>query len=193
MAVGQRLIAIALALMFVSYAATQWLAIRQLTPSAKMPSYHRIGTSDDPRLNQPNYSEGDEIRNALRRDVLTAANDLRESPCNDYMRDRYIAAATKYARAWLSIAACFPHCNANGKEGDQLDRAAKAFKTPFDDEVTSAMARVHQTDTIREGDFTPDVALWIAMRSRDIAINPAASPANRAAARASREPLACRP
>lgn len=197
--VSYRFISILVAMVFVSFVTAQWLATaqwlipRQLMPNAKMPSFHRIGTSDDPRLNQPNDSDDDEVRDGLRRDVLTAADDLRESPCNDYMRDRYIAAATKYARAWLSIATCFPHCNPNGKEGDQLDRAAKAFKTPFDDRVTSAMARVHQTDTIRDGDFAPDVALWVAMRSRDIAINPTASAANRTSARASRESLTCRP
>jgi hypothetical protein len=194
MVVSHRLISIAVAVVFVFYVAAQLLTTRQLMPSTKIPSFHRIGTSEDPRENQPNDSDGDVVRDGLRREVLAAADDLRENPCNDYMRDRYIAATTRYARAWLSIATCFPHCNPNeGKEGDQLERAAKAFKTPFDDRVISAMARVHQTDTIRQGDFKPDVVLWVAMRSRDIAINPAATPANRASARASREPLTCRP
>jgi len=190
-----RFLAIAVAMLFVSYATVQWLTTpRQLMPDARVPSFHRIGTSDDPRQNQPNDSDGDEVRDGLRRDVLAAADDLRESPCNDYMRDRYIAAATKYARAWLSIAPCFPHCNPARKVEDaQLDRAKKAFDTPFDDRVSEAMARAHQTDTIREGDFAPDVVRWVAMRSRDILINPVANPAARESERERREPLSCRP
>lgn len=192
--VSYRFIAIAVAVLFVSYATVQWLLTpRQVMPDARIPSFHRIGTSDDPRQNQPNDSDGDEVRDSLRRGVLTTADDLRESPCNDYMRDRYIAAATKYAQAWLSIAPCFPHCNANKKEEDQLDRAAKAFKTPFDDRVTSSMVRVHETDTIRSGDFAPDVERWVAERSRDILINPVANPVARKSEREHRAPLTCRP
>jgi hypothetical protein len=179
--------------MFASYATVQWLVTpRQLMPDARVPSFHRIGTSDDPRENHdPNGSDGDEVRDSLRRGVLATANDLRESPCNDYMRNRYIAAATKYARAWLSIAPCFGHCTSN-KESAQLDLAAKAFKTPLDDRVTEAMVRVHQTDTIREGDFAPDVELWVAERSRDILVNPVANPVARKSEREHRARLSCR-
>jgi hypothetical protein len=193
--VSYRFIAIAVALLFVSYATVQsLLAPRQLMPDARMPSFHRIGTSDDPRQNQPNESDGDEVRDSLRRDVLVTANDLRESPCNDYLRDRYIAAATSYARGWLSIAPCFGHCNPNNKEeAAQLERAAKAFKTPFDDRVSDAMVRAHVTDTIREGDFAPDVVRWVASRSRDVAINPMAAPPARKSERERRVPLSCRP
>jgi hypothetical protein len=193
MAVSYRFISIAIALMLVSYVSVRMLSVGQLMPSAKIPSFHRVGSSDDPRQNQAIDSDSDEVRDSLRRDVLTTAEDLRQSPCNDYMRDRYIAAATKYARAWLSIAPCFPRCGGNRTEEDQLNRAARAFKTPFDDRVTEAMAAAHKTDTIREGDFTPDVVLWVAMRSRDIAMNPAADPAARKGVRESRAPLTCRP
>lgn len=190
-----RFMGIVVALMFASYATVQWLVTpRQLMPDARMPSFHRIGTSDDPRQNQPNDSDSDEVRDGLRRAVQAAADDLRESPCNDYMRDRYIAAATKYARAWLSIATCFPDCNPNKKVEDaQLHRAKKAFDTPFDDRVSEAMDRVHQTDTIREGDFAPDVVLWVAMRSHDRLINPMATAATRKSEREHRVPLSCRP
>jgi hypothetical protein len=190
-----RFMAIAFVLMFASYATVQWLTTpRQLMPDPRVPSFHRIGTSDDPRQNQPNDSDGDEVRDGLRRAVLATADDLRESPCNDYMRDRYIAAATKYARAWLSIAPCFPHCNPNKKvEEAQLDRAKKAFDTPFDDRVNEAMYRAHRTDTIREGDFAPDVVLWVAMRSHDRLINPMATTETRKSERELREPLSCRP
>jgi hypothetical protein len=189
-----RFMAIAVALMFASYATVQWLVTpRQLMPDARVPSFHRIGTSDDPRENHdPNGSDGDEVRDGLRRSVLATANDLSESPCNDYMRDRYIAAATKYARAWLSIAPCFPHCTSN-KESAQLDLAAKAFKTPLDDRVTEAMVSAHETDTIRAGDFAPDVERWVAQRSRDILINPVANPVARKSEREHRAPLTCRP
>jgi hypothetical protein len=189
-----RFMAVAIALMFASYATVQWLMIpRQLMPNAKLPVFHRIGTSDDPRENyDPNASDNDEVRDSLRKAVLATANDLRENPCNDYMRDQYIAAATKYARAWLSIAPCFGHCTSN-KESAQLDLAKKAFDTPLDDSVTEAMVRVHETDTIRQGDFAPDVERWVAGRSRDILLNPAANPAARKSARERRVQLSCRP
>ena len=190
-----RFMAIAVALIFVSYATVHWLTTpRQLMPNAKLPSFHRVGTSDDPgqNLGDPNKSDGDEVRDGLRRDVIATANDLRESPCNDYMRDQYIAAATKYARAWLSIAPCGGNCRSN-KDYAQLDLAAKAFKTPLDERVHEAMARVHQTDTIRQGDFAPDVVPMVAMMSRDALLNSRADPAFQKGVRESRAPLSCRP
>lgn len=188
-----RFLFLAIAAMTISYAAVHWLTIRQVMPNAKMPSFHSVGASDDPRQNQPNDSEGDEVRDSLRRNLLKAADDLRENPCNDYFRDQYIAAATKYARAWLSIATCFPDCGRTGKGEQQLDRAKKAFATPLDDRVASAMNRAHDTDTIRAGDFSSDVELWVAAWSHDTALNPRASQADRNRVRASRQPLTCRP
>src|SRR5215475_11025106 len=129
-----RFIAVTVALMFASYATLHWLfTVRQLMPSPNIPSFHRIGTSDDPRYNQQDAheSEGDDVRDGLRRVVQNTANNLLKSPCNDYLRDEYIAAATKYARAWLSISSCLTTCN-RSKERAQLELAQKAFNTPFD-------------------------------------------------------------
>jgi len=189
-----RFIAIAVAMLFVSYATVQWLVTpRQMMPNAKLPAFHRVGTSDDPRQNQPdpNESDGDEVRDGLRRVTLASANNLLTSPCNDYLRDQYIAAASKYARAWLSIALCGDRCSSRA-EIAQMDLAKKAFKTPLDDTVRDVMRRVHQTDTIREGDFSPDVVRLVARMSHDFLISPAADPEVRKRERESRVTLSCR-
>ena len=194
--VSYRFIAIAVAMLFASYATVQWLLTpRQLMPDARVPSFHRIGTSDDPLQNQvdPNKSDGDEVRDSLRRAVLATAKDLRKSPCNDYLRDQYIAAATKYVRARLSIAPCAATKCTSNKDWAQVELAGKAFNTPFDDTVREAMVSVHETDTIREGDFAPGVVLLVAMMARDRLISPVADPAVRKLERESRAPLSCRP
>ncbi len=192
--VSYRFAALAVALLFLSFASLQWLfTVRQVMPNAKIPSFHRVGTSDDPRYNQEDAfeSDRDEVRDGLRRVVLNTGNNLLASPCNGYLRDQYIAAATKYARAWLSISPCLQRCDS--KALAKLELAQKAFGTPFDKTVFELMRRIHDTDTIREGDFGQDVVVTVARMSGDAVINPSADPAFRRSAKEFRTPLTCRP
>jgi hypothetical protein len=192
--ISYRSIAITIAVLFVSYAAVQELfRVRQVMPNPNLPTFHRVGTSDDPRYNKEDAYESDRdgVRDGLRRDVENTANNLLASPCNAYLRDQYIAAATKYARAWLSIAPCLEKCGS--KERAQMELAIKAFNTPFDKTVRDLMRQVHNTDTIREGDFGQDVVVKVAGMASDWVLNPKADPAARKTMKENREQLSCRP
>jgi hypothetical protein len=192
--ISYRFTAVAVALLFLSFATLQWLfSVRQVMPNPKIPTFHRIGTSDDPRYNQEDTSESDrdEVRDSLRRVLLNTGNNLLANPCNDYLRDQYIAAATKYARAWLSISPCLQRCNSN--ELAKLELAQKAFGTPFDKSVREVMRNIHDTDTIRQGDFGKDVVVTVANMAGDATINPLADPDVRKSVKEFRSPLTCRP
>ena len=174
-----RFAAIVVAALFLSYASMQWfLGVRQVMPSAKVPTFHQI----DPVEYERNKFKGDSdaVRDGLRREVHDTAKELLKNQCNAYYRDRYVAAATKYARAHLSIAPCLQRNTCNSKkEYAQLELVWKAFKTPFDDTVTDLMRDVHGSGAIREGDFGQDVVVWVTMTAKDIANNPIADPATR--------------
>ena len=188
-----RFAAIVVAALFLSYESMQWfLGVRQVMPSAKIPSFQQI----DPVEHERNKFKGDndDVRDGLRREVHDTAKELIKNPCNAYFRDRYVAAATKYARAHLSIAPCLERANCNSKkEVAQLELVWKAFKTPFDDTVTDLMREVHGSGAIREGDFGQDVIVWVATTTKDIAINPIADPAIRREWIENRREPVCRP
>jgi hypothetical protein len=74
-----------------------------------------------------------------------------------------------------------------------MELARKAFNTPMDQTVRDLMRRVHDTDTIREGDFGQDVVVKVAQMSGDHVINPKADPAVRKSLKEFRSPLSCRP
>jgi hypothetical protein len=188
-----RFTAVASALFFLSYAILHWMfGVGQSMPSARMPSFHQVATSDDPRENRedPTNSDSDEVRDGLRRGVQSTANNLISDPCNGTLRDQYIVAATKYAHAWLSIAPCYRNCSS--QDWTKLELAQKAFNTPFDKTVRDLMRRVHNTGTIREGDFAPGVAGMVARMSGDPLINPDAELAVREITMKGRSRLACR-
>ena len=48
-----------------------------------------------------------------------------------------------------------------------MELAIKAFSTPFDKTVRELMRQVHNTDTIREGDFGRDVVVKVAGMASD--------------------------
>lgn len=73
-----------------------------LKPSAELPSFHAI--EDDP--SQAFDANSDTVHDALRDAVLAAAENLKRDLCNPTLKTRYIEAASKYARAWLTIAPC---------------------------------------------------------------------------------------
>ena len=192
--IGYRSVAIIIAVLFIAFAAVQELfRVRQLMPNPNLPTFHRVGTSDDPRDNKEDAYESDHdvVRDRLRQGVQSTADNLLASPCNAYLRDQYIAAATNYARAWLSIAPCLQKCGA--KERAQMELAIKAFNTPFDKTVRDLMRQVHNTDTIREGDFGQDVVVKVAGMASDWGLDPMADPAARKSMKENRQQLSCRP
>jgi hypothetical protein len=74
-----------------------------------------------------------------------------------------------------------------------LARVHKAFNTPFDQTVRGLMREVHQTNTIREGDFAQDVIAVVAGMAGDAVLNPKADPPIRQREKENRAQLTCRP
>jgi hypothetical protein len=173
----------------------QWLlAPRPLQPDARVPTFQRVDVNS-PRYQMETTSyagDHDAVRDALRRATLEAAQAFRDDPCNDAIKARYVEAATKYARAWLSIAPCVATATCGASDGPRLDRAQKAFGSPLDRRVREAMTKAHQTDAIAEGDFSGDVAPFVAEMAADPVINPRAAPRMKEVARDFRTPSTCR-
>ena len=139
-------------------------------------------------------SDNDAGRDKLRHDALDAAKALVNSPCDPAAKARYIEAATRYVRGWLSIGPCMQRVGGcQSDEGDkELDRAQQAFGTPLDHRVREAMQSAHETDAIVEGDFPADTLLLLANMAADPVISPYAEPRFKASARERRPQLACR-
>jgi hypothetical protein len=191
-----RLIAIAIALCAVSYAATQWLsAVRviPLKPDQRVPSFHRVDP-DSPRtqVEASHASDMDPVRDRLRWAVVDSADSLSSDPCNDGLKARYVNAATNYARAWLSVAPCVATRTCSSADEPLLQRAQEAFGSPLDHRVRDAMHKAHQTDAIRDGDFPKDVVNHVALLAADPVINPLAEPKIKQTFRDERTPLSCR-
>lgn len=189
-----RFAVIAIAALCLSYTSVQWLldvgkekpsakaelmpsGAVPLQPSAKIPVFRQV----DPVEAQRNRFKGDddEVRDRLRWAVHDTAKNLIKSPCNDGLKSQYIAAATNYARAKLSIAPCMAKNTCNEKTEAQLDLLRKTFKTGLDETVRELMYDVHRSGTIREGDFGKDVVYYVAILAKDLSINPDAPPAAR--------------
>lgn len=175
-----RFIGTALAMFIAVFLGARWLlAPRALKPDARVPTFHQVDVKD-PRfqLEQTSFaSDNDTVRNGLREAVLDEADTLQDSPCDDKRKARYVEAATRYARAWISIAPCVGTRTCGQSDGARLDLAQKAFGSPFDRRVREAMTRVHGTRAIAKGDFPNDVVRLVAQLTGDGAINPDASPA----------------
>jgi hypothetical protein len=162
--------------------------LQPVKPSAEIPTFHRV--EYDPRrgVDPGNAGEPDGLRDP----VLAAAEDLRNDPCNPTLKARYIEAASKYARAWLSIAPCVGTHTCGPSDGPRMDQAKKTFGSALDHRVRDAMKRLHQTDIFVESDFSRDVVVLVSEMAGDGVINPYASPAGKEFSKKLRTPARCR-
>jgi hypothetical protein len=185
---GAALIASAGLLWFLSNPVVIAVKLEPLKASAEIPTFHRV--QDD--LRRGVDVDIDVVRNGLRGAVLAAADDLKSDPCNPALKARYIEAASKYARAWLSIAACAGTRTCGPADGARLNRAQKAFGSALDHRVREAMKKVHETDIFVKGDFAKDVVVLVAEMAGDGVINPYASPRGKEISREFRTPVNCK-
>jgi hypothetical protein len=189
-----RYIVFALVLGAIAFFGMQWLLTPvPLKPDARIPTFQRVDVNS-PRhqLEISHASDDDAVRDGLRQAVLTAADDLKSNPCDQALKARYIEAASKYARAWLSIAPCVGTRTCGSSDGVRLDRAQKAFGSPLDHRVREAMKKAHETDIFIAGDFAKDVVVLVAEMAGDAVINPYASPRGKEISREFRTPASCR-
>jgi hypothetical protein len=151
------------------------LTVRPLQPDARLPSFQQVD-KDSPRfqVEQTSISDDDPTRDRLRQEVLDDARALKDDPCNDILKTRYIKAANAYAHAWISIAPCLGTRTCGSADSSRIDRAAHAFGSPLDHRVREAMQRVHAKAVFKLGDFPNDTAPLVADLAADGSINPLA-------------------
>jgi hypothetical protein len=178
----------------ISFAAALWLVIPQTPMLASiLPSQPRVEAQVQPLpVPHADAADSEDARDALRNAVLEAAKDLQHEPCNDIMKARYVEAATRYARAWLSIVPCFGTRRCGAADEARLDRVQRIFGTPLDHQAREAMEEAHETGALKEGDFPSDVALLVATFARDPGINPHADPKIKKATLEMRSDRGCR-
>src|ERR1700731_2877552 len=124
-----RFVGTALAMLIVVILAARWLAPRPLKPDPRLPTFHQVDVKD-PRfqLEATSFaSDNDRVRDALRQAVLDEASALQGAPCDKALKASYIAAAAKYARAWISVAPCVGTRTCRQSDNARLDLAQKAF------------------------------------------------------------------
>jgi hypothetical protein len=190
-----RFLGLALGLMVVTFLGFQrFLAPRPLQPDARLPAFHQVDPNDPrTKMEMTSFvSDNDAVRDELRKAVLEAANALSEEPCNSALKARYVEAATRYARAWLSIVPCFGRTACGSSIDAQLDRAKQAFGTPLDRRVREAMKKTHERAPLATADFATDVVVRVAQMADDAVVNPQAEPEFKAAAQESRDAFGCR-
>jgi hypothetical protein len=159
-----------------------------LKPSAEIPTFHRV--QDDQRHGVD--GDGDARHDDLHDALLAAMDSLKGDPCNPMLKARYIEAASKYARAWLSIAPCVGTHTCGPSDSPRLAQAQKAFGSPLDRRVRDAMKKLHLIDIFVEGDFPRDVVVMVAELAGDGVINPYASAQVKEIGRELRTPAKCR-
>jgi hypothetical protein len=136
--------------------------------------------------------DNDIVRDGLRRTTLEAADQLSKDPCDTTAKARYIAAATEYAQAWLSIAPCVETQTCEWGDGPRLDRARRIFGSPLDHRVREAMQKAHRTGAVSRGDFPKGAVTMVAEMAADPVINPLAARKMRELSQDTRSPPSCR-
>jgi hypothetical protein len=98
-------------------------------------------------------SDDDPKRNALRLELLQAANAYALSPCDATMKKNLVEALTAMTVAWAELAGC--------RDGvmscTRLDDARMAFGTPMDVRVREAVGAAIAKGGIAREDFSPAV------------------------------------
>ena len=171
----------------------RWLvAAPAVTPDAPLPLQRADPNEQRPNSDQSSFtSDDDSRRDVLRQAVLETAKLFGDNPGDAAMKARYAAAATDYARAWLSIAPCVGTMTCCPSDGPRLDRAKKAFGTPRDRRVRDAMRKAHATGGLSSADFPGDAVALVAEMAGDPAINAVAITKAKQMAASSMNPARC--
>jgi hypothetical protein len=174
---------------FVAY---QMTALRPLEPDPRVPTFQQRAAEDERHRMEAtsSASDNDAVRDGLRQAVLEGAKSFGDDPCNEAMKRLYVEAATKYARAWLSIVPCMKTSTCGSSDGPKIDRAQQAFGSPLDHRVRDAMQKAHGTGALVRGDFPTDVVELVTLLAADPVLNPRADPAIRTATLEMRESMA---
>lgn len=129
-----------------------------LKPDARIPTFHQV-TRDvvlEDRVNSMTaQSDGDKSRDKLRLELWQAAIGYKLSPCDATMKKNLVAALSNYTSAWADIAGC--HFNRCTGDGDRIDAARVAFKTPADIRVHQALREALEQGGVTQNDFPKSI------------------------------------
>jgi hypothetical protein len=176
-----RFAGIALALLVVGYVGVQWLMAPKVptfqgVDVPKVPTFQRVDVNSARYKYESSYaSDSDARRDELRHAALDTAIEFGRNACDATLKARYIDAATKYARAWVSIAPCVATSTCTSSDRPRLDRAQQAFGSPLDRRVREAMRNAHETGRFDQRDFPTDILILLAEMAADPMINPEAA------------------
>jgi hypothetical protein len=104
-------------------------------------------------------SDGNPRLDAIRLEMLQAANAYAMSPCDETIKANLISALTAYTRAWQNKLNCPRPLNMLMFCSDQrLKETADTFSTPLDRRVKVALEAAFEQKGIMKSDFADDVA-----------------------------------
>lgn len=169
-----RLITLVVALFAVGFFGVRWLAagapvplpiVTDLKPDARLPTFRPY----DPRTDRKGWVESktsqgdnDPDRDKLRQAVIAAATAYRLSPCNEALRQEFLAAAGAYARAFQLALGC-QRSHWCVIDDARREQAVQAFGSPYDKRVKEAIAAVHGMGTIVRTDYADGYGSIVAM------------------------------
>jgi len=148
------------------------LSLYPLKPDPRIPTFNKAAT--EPVAAPPVAAEpvGDPMRE-LRTALSEAANKLKDEPCDNDNRTRYIEAAVNYINAWLKIIPCYKNNKCSG-QWDRIEKIEEAIGRPGRRDLSEAMSEVHQKIRFQESDFPGDTLLMLASLASDPTLNPGA-------------------
>ncbi len=129
-----------------------------LEPDPRIETFDQMRANFDSRKSQIERtsfeSDGDPVRDGLRRPLLEAAKQLANSPCNNGLKRRYLEAASAYVKAFQAASGCTSgrDCNVSG---GRFAQARAAFGSPLDKRLSEAMADAEHAAFVTANDF-PD-------------------------------------
>lgn len=133
---------------------------RELRPSPDMPTFHPfpgMQTTEEPALKRliedklASFGSEDPTHDVQRHNVLREAMKYTYSGhCLD--RHGIIRAITEYIRAYQAARGCGYFCSSQ-----QLDMAWKAFSSPLDHEIRSAIQAAYDRGHVSTADFPPAI------------------------------------
>jgi hypothetical protein len=160
---GMRSVLMIVALFAASFLAVRWVTlgapipglhvvrIVPLEPNARIEGFAERSRRDIAAAGEREWLESktaqgdsDPERTKLREALIVAATAFTGSPCNAEFHKQYLAAATAYARAFMTLRGCPKYPSSCPGSDAELELANRTFRTPADGRVKEAIRAVHE-------------------------------------------------
>ena len=139
-----------------------------MKPDARVPTFEesvKNGARKEWENSKTAQGDSDPKREALRLELLQAANAYALSPCDPTMKKNLVQALSNYAKAWSDMAGCkFFVCSGDHR---RIDTAAASYSTSSDARVRQAVQAAFEKGGISREDFPGSIQLWVTMLAGD--------------------------